>query len=83
MQYFYIKISKKKIFEIILTIYKKENKMNLAYWNKFQKKFKDCKNKFSNIKILKKKLKKIPIFELINNYNNAIYYVYMIEFYIF
>lgn len=83
MYYFSFKISKKKIFEVRLKLFIKENTINYAIWNKNQKKSKECKNKFKNIKILKKKHKKNPIFTVINTYKYAIYQIYMIGLYIF
>jgi hypothetical protein len=81
MFYSSFKISKKKKFEVRIKFFIKENTMNFAIWNKKQKRSKECKNKFRNIKILKKKKKKDPIFNLINNYKYAIYQIYTIGLY--
>nr|UXY88339.1 hypothetical protein Cry52Nrm2_p148 [Cryptomonas curvata] len=83
MYYSSFKISKKKIFEVRLKFFIKENMMNFAFWNKNKEKSKECKNKFTIIKILKKKQKKNPIFNPINSYKYAIYQIYTVGLYIF
>ena len=83
MYYSYFKIFKKKMFEVRLKFVIKENMMNFIIWNKNKKKYKECKNIFKNLKILKKKQKKDPLFNIINNYKYAIYQIYTIGLYIF